>query len=189
MTRRVKKIDLNKFRNSLTTAIKNVMDDTFLPDTVLPEVEKVVRSAFEKTVNSWEGGVGALNIDPSITSYIEESKPELILETERTTFGATITAYVDSYIWNLLDQGREDRVTKKREKFVSRKTQRTVPGTLDVSGDRSYNEVVYVPEGTKIKGFKARGWSELIEEEVQKELGSKYPNISFEFTLKEKDIG
>ena len=187
--KRVQLWDIGKFKNQLQTALKTALDEQFLPDTVLPEVEALVRELFNRTISQWEGGTGALQIEGhSKKTRIEPDAPALQLDIKRKKFGAEITAHVDSYIWNLLDQGRGTRVTEKVEKFVPRVNQRTVPGTLDVSGQREYDSVRYLPKDYTVKGFKARGWTQLIVDEVEKQLGHKYPNIKFSFTVKEQSL-
>lgn len=189
MSRRVKLLDLNKIKNSLTTAVRAYMVEEFLPEQVVPEIEELIRELFERTTHGWEGGAGALGLGGSDKTYVEPAPPELHFDVDYTKFGANITAYVDSYIWNLLDQGRDDRITEKKEVFVAREDQRTVPGTLDVSSNRTYTDIVHVAKGTLIKGIRPRRWTEIISEEVEQQLGAKYPNIKFSFTVKEQDIG
>lgn len=181
--------DVKKLLNSMATAARAITNDEFIPDVVIPELQEFIQQQFDKTINHWEGGAGGLGKGGSSKTYVEPAPPQLKFEVEKTTVGASITAYVDSYIWNLLDQGRDDRVTKKKEVFVPRTQQRTIPGTLDVSGNRNYEKVVYVPKGTTIEGFKPRKWTQLIEEAVEKEFSRKYPHVKFSFTLKEQDLG
>lgn len=192
---RVKTIDIKKFKNALLTAAKAYTNEEFIPDVVIPEVQEFAQALFEKTTQGWEGGSGASGMKGSSKTHVEPKPPTLHFDVEQTRVGATITAYVESYIWNLLDQGREDRVTKKKEAFIPRSDkgthngQRTLPGTLDVSSDRQYKKLVVVPAGTTIEGFKARGWSDIIAEEVEKEFSRKYPHIKFSFTMKEQNLG
>lgn len=180
-----KPFDIKKLRSQIETGLKATFNNEYVPEVVIPEIEAFIRKEFEKTIKNWQGGSGAYAVDPSITSRVEPKVPELSIEVTQTRLGAELEVFVQSYIWNLLDQGRPDRVTKKREKFVGRAEQRTIPGTLDVSNDRYYTETVYVPANHKIEGFKARGWSTIIAKAVEKEFESRYPFIEVKFTVKD----
>lgn len=186
--KRYQLIDIEKFKNSLLSRITAAVNDDYLPDVVIPALEEFVRERFERTIRNWEGGEGAFGM-ASFKTRTEPDAPELKFEVETTRTGATVVAYVESYIWNLLDQGREGRVTKKKEVFVPRESQRTIPGTLDVRNDRTYLDVVHVPKGTYIEGFKPRRWTEIIADEVETEFKRKYPNVEFSFTVKEQNRG
>jgi hypothetical protein len=184
--RRTTYIDKKWLASQIRDAIEHEIEHSFFPGVVVPEVEALVRKLFEKTIAQWEGGAGALRVDGTITSRIEPDPPSLQVQTIRMRDKhIRMNVHVKSYIWNLLDQGRVERVTTKPEKFVARKKPRTIPGTLDVSGDRTYTEVVHVPAGTVIEGFEARGWTQLIIDGVKKELNGKYPFIKFTFTIEE----
>lgn len=185
MPPRVKLIDIQKLKNALVTAMQAVVKEDFIPDEVVPEIEAFINDLFNETIRNWQGGAGALAMDSSISSRMEPIPPSLTVSVNRTTFGAEIEVSVNSYIWNLLDQGREDRVTKKVEKFVPRVEQRTIPGTVVVKDDRQYRETVYVPAGTLIEGFEGRGWSEIIAQKVEAEFGRRYPFISMRFTVED----
>lgn len=185
MPPRAKLIDIQKFKNALLTAVQAVVKENFIPDEVVPEIEAYIRDLFNETIRNWQGGAGALVMDSSITSRMEPIPPSLSVTVKRTTLGAELEVSVNSYIWNLLDQGREDRVTKKREKFVSREEPRTIPGTVVVKDDRRYKESIVVPAGTLIKGFEPRGWSDIIAQKVEAEFGAKYPFISMRFTVED----
>lgn len=187
MTRRVQLLDIRKIKNTLITAAKTYVTKEFIPEVVVPEVQRVVREAHARTTKGWMGGAGAPVV--SDKTHTEAKTPEVKFDVTETRFGVEIVAWVDSYIWNLLDQGRDDRVTKGYEVFVPRAKQRTIPGSLDVSTDRSYLDKVVIPPGTQVKGFEGRGWSKLIADEVERELGVKYPNLKFTFTVKEQPIG
>lgn len=193
MSKRFKPLDINTVKNRILTGIKAYVNEEFIPEVVVPEVMEYVEELHAKTTRGWQGGSGAEVV--SSKTHTEPNAPQIQHEVKLTRTGAEITLFVDSYIWNLLNQGRETRVTDRREVFIPRSNprsgdgQRTLPGSLDVSTDRSYKEKVVVPKGTTISGFKGRGWSDMIKDEVEKKFGQKYPNLTVDFIVKEIDLG
>lgn len=186
--KRFQLIDIQKFKNDLMDVARSSVDQDYIPNVVIPELKEFVQERFDRTIRNWEGGEGALGRG-SFKTHTEPDPPTLHFEVEYTRFGAAITAYVESYIWNLLDQGRPDRITKKKEVFVPREAQRTIPGTLDVSSDRTYLDVVHVPAGIHIEGFKGRNWTQIIADDVENEFKRKHPQIDFTFTVRRQNIG
>jgi len=147
-------------------------------------LERIARDLLDEVLgyfeDNWYGG--SLSPDPRDRSEFATLKFDY--EVTITEDQVILRVHTDNWLWNRIDEGYGERVTKKVEKFYPLLSQRTTPGELVFKGEPQYaDEPVYVAPGTTMSGLEPRHWRQAIGDELLARFRAEYPDIQVEISL------